>query len=375
MKVRLACAPSLLSVALLALTSVAMAQPRTYNCKPRRKFLDPEGIKKCLPRLDMDPDLFEPCKSQLCFIFLRQDPFVRLDNVRHGDDRLVFNATDTIEDQSKSQTPFKCSDPDSAFPGLEGIAFDLLKRVGGDALCMWGGDTCTFNNLVQYTRKKSGDGYQFGITGLLLETEERQCFHEASTPILDETLLIIGRNTPDDPLFRGTLSQLHGPFEPRTWLVFGSTAIAFLVVSVATAVFVSRDGGTFCSGIMAVFTGDHNEAVMSENEQDESQLLRMEPSSRENPAIVTFRMSRTFFAFAVLAFFGIFALFYELAAVRTHQISYLFCFSTSCEIRNGQTLTSLSFQFSFIPLLRIYRSTFCFKSSVVPSTNLSGGSA
>lgn len=304
-----------------AAAAAAEASPEKYDCDQHREPRDPAGMRGCLPRLDKEPEAFVDCKKQLCYIFLREPPFVILDDVVDADENLVFDPKASPADQLQHQRLFNCSNPHAAFPGLKGIAFNLHASVSDGALCVWGGDTCTFNNLVDYTNWKAKDDYQFGISGLLLETEERHCFHEFGSPIVDNSMVIIGENSRDNSPSKSSIAQLHEPFQGATWAIFGGTILAFVVACVAIATRFSLRGRSLITGFF-IFVGERNGAIAHESEIHPNMNSKNDIlgpgrwKSRKTLSFETkYSMAMALFRIALLVFIGIFCLFYEVAVV------------------------------------------------------------
>lgn len=257
---------------------------------------------KCLQLLKTDPGLFDKCKDEVCYLFLKEPPFIILPPGDKG-------YSDSVADY-KNQAPIPCKD--FADHGLRGIAFELHERSpSADNLCMWAGHSthCTFNNLVEFTRRKAGRGYKFAITGLLLETPERQCEHHAATSFLDNSMVIIGRtNTAGNSGVPGAWDQLTRPFHWITWLIIGLVILSFLAVCVAmTAKFHFFRGRSFVNSFF-IFLGAEEAAWAHEN-----YLIETDDSEHQKPnevfALATkYALTMSLYRMAVAAFIVIFLL-------------------------------------------------------------------
>lgn len=313
------CCAIVLSLALCAATATTAAA--MYDCGQHEEFRNPKRMSLCLQRMAIYPEEFEVCKRKLCYLFLREPPFIVLDYAKDSNKDLVFSPDATEEEQIANQILFPCGDPGSKFHGLTGIAFAIHNATTSDALCVWAGEACTFNAAVDFTRSKSA--YQLAITGLLLETEERQCFHDPGAPIVDNSMLIVGESNPENGLTKSAVFQLREPFEPGAWAVFGVTVLAFLIACLAIAGRFSYRGRSLITAFF-VFAGQRDEAVAHESalhpNQNAFAIKYSQDGSGNQTSNLSFTtkygMSMALFRIALLAFIGVFVLFYEVAVVR-----------------------------------------------------------
>lgn len=150
--------------------------------------------------------------------------------------RYQFVKLDITMTSEEHQTLFKCRDHREAFSDLGGIAFDIHKETASaNSLCVWGGKDCKFNRLVDFIALRAPEGYQFAITGLLLETPSRQVRHFPSASIVDSRMIIIGRKKDIKETTRYPLEQLRKPFRNETWAVFFCVTGIFTVLALAIA--------------------------------------------------------------------------------------------------------------------------------------------
>ena len=175
----------------------------------------------CSRGLDRFPEDFDECHesgNKTCYFFIDEPPFNSRD-IGNGD-----------LESGELQRPFKCANFKTAFSdkaGFVGISFDIHKRtLSGDDLCIYTGASCEFNDLVDFIKIKASEDYRFGISGYLLETPVRHCFHEASVPLADDTVVIIGRREKT----RLAATRIFEPFHWGSWLIFVLTFISFLIV-------------------------------------------------------------------------------------------------------------------------------------------------
>lgn len=144
-----------------------------------------EEKRKCLKRFlptNTDCDI---CKERTCYICLRQEPYVVLDD-------------DVMANLSANRTIiFNCNESHK-IRGLGGTAFDVMSMTAANSsVCVWGGRGCLFNDMVQFinktAQKKETAAYRFAATGLLLENSARvgeQIYQSAS--VFGEVLVIFG---------------------------------------------------------------------------------------------------------------------------------------------------------------------------------------
>eukprot|EP00177_Eucheuma_denticulatum_P001741 GFKZ01003130.1.p1 GENE.GFKZ01003130.1~~GFKZ01003130.1.p1 ORF type:complete len:665 (-),score=34.78 GFKZ01003130.1:1545-3539(-) len=211
----------------------------------------------CLPNLAREPALYETCRETICYLFLQEAPFITL------------NATAFSIPDRDLQVPFPCASPSALHPSLSGLAFHLHARTSSAMQsCIWAGpiSQCSFNRLVNFTAAAARQGYQFAITGLLLETPSRQCHHIPSAPFIDNSMVIIGRTDPDNPTVRSPLYQLLRPFRWSTWGIFAAFTLLFLIVSLTIALRVRVARRRSLVTAFFIFAGERDQAVAHERE-------------------------------------------------------------------------------------------------------------
>lgn len=315
---------AILPSVLLALTcfsrvhSISSPVSGEYDCEAHDPFQGKSEPPNCLARLKQFPQEYEVCKNSICYLFLQEPPFIFLDPKQ-------FNSS---AEAIQLQKPFRCGDPASFHPSLGGIAFELHRVTSSrDYYCMWAGhgSNCTFNQLVDYTQIQADEGYQFGITGLLLETPQRQCHHEASAPLIDNSVIIIGRRNTESQKGQDALKQLIRPFNWATWLIFLLVVVVFVSVCFTIAVRFHVFRGRSLVTAFFIFTGERDEAMAYEAQTHASRHL-VSPSKSSNHLYnisessdivfaTKYGLSMTLYRIALVAFLGIFILFYEVAVV------------------------------------------------------------
>lgn len=173
----------------------------------------------------------ETCKTQPCFVFLDEDPFVQLPPKASRDPK-VF----------KELRSFPCRKFRDF--NVEGITFQLLeaffkdvKNVTEDFRCYYGGDSCGWNYLVNYVqfggrtyeedKRNETKPYQLVLLGSLLETPAR--LRKKSIPSVsyaDDKLVVVGRA---EDIKESLFYIILGPLDRFVWLMVGATiAVAFL---------------------------------------------------------------------------------------------------------------------------------------------------
>lgn len=298
---------------------------------------------------------FDVCKTNVCFIFKWEGPMVMFDK------SVVFRE----KNKTRFQLPFKCGRPADWDPSLTGYAIELHKRTSTrDEYCVWAGNPseCTWNGLVDFTGVMAGQGYQFAITGPMLETASRKCEHYSSGPWLDNPMIIIGRNEPPPIRIGHQISQLVKPFSPGTWITICMVLVLFVILSfILVNVFhVSGSNSLFTAYMLLV--GDGQQALVfgrsrgerkrgrgksrlralwnsgrakedpnREGEEDpNASQIRPSTASSQNESEVCnedlvaetqqyrsqYNVATSLFRFSLICFAGLFFLFYEAAVVQ-----------------------------------------------------------
>lgn len=353
--------PLLLLLALPLSLLAASKVSGEYDCENHESLFNeanPDNDANCLALLrnTNEASRFDECRvgigNKICYLFLQEAPFIKFETNRFD------NSSEAL---LRYQKPFQCGDPGSLDPSVGGIAFELHKLTASkDQLCIWAGpiSNCTFNALVDFTHEMS-DRYQFAVTGLLLETPQRQCFHEPSTPFIDNSMIIIGRNTQENPASKGPFYQLMRPFRWSTWGIFGGVISLFVIVCFAIAVRFHVLRGRSLVTAFFIFAGERDQAMAHETdirtnalrfrgipappisldglkrrrksmhdmekeiaadaaeEQPvvEKQLTEAEMIKKSMSFATKYGLAMTLFRISLLAFVAVFALFYEVAVV------------------------------------------------------------
>ena len=303
-----------------------------FNCSTYNPILPTRG-RGCLHRLTTHKEDYNECNdpksNKTCYIFLQQPPFITIDPN-------LFDSSDYAANEL--QKPFPCGKYANIFKEkgtkLQGIAFVLHSlTISSDDLCMWGGhpDDCLFNELVDYIDVKGRQNqgaYRFGITGLLLEIPIRQCRHYSSSAFLDNSMIIIGRRN-DSSMVHGPLQQLIRPFHWGSWAILIFFLIIFLLVciSIACRFHIVRRRSLVTGFLLLADAGP--EAIAYER-----QIHGREGATRARSFATKYGLSMSFYRFAIMAYVGIFVLFYEVAVV-----NFLFQQQTQSLARSVKSLT------------------------------------
>lgn len=200
---------------------------------------------------------YEVCKNSTCFIFKGEPPLVKYD----------LETFYKPENRKKMQRPFKCGDPKSLHPSLGGIVFELHKKTSSrNDFCIWAGhpSECTWNALVDYVHVMAGRGYRFVVSGPMLETPQRKCYHHASGPWLDSRMVIIGRNSPEDVVSTNPLKQLTQPFETLSWVTLVLFLFVYLLLGIGIVNRIRRRRNVSLVTALFIFTGDLEHAIKHE---------------------------------------------------------------------------------------------------------------
>lgn len=307
---------------LLALASSSHASESTPNvtiCKGA----DPHGNQSrivdaggCLRSLRENPALYEKCKSNLCFLFLKEEPY----NILPAD----FSGN-----PEKYQKPFLCRNVSEEHPRISGISFQILEKLSSDAWCVFAGDAsdCPFNALVDFVDLQADKGYQFGVSGLLLEMPRRRCRHHISAPIFDDRVAIVGRIEMSRfaTSARSSLARLVKPFHWATWAFFAcELLVLFLIASLIARCVVAPRSLSWYDTV----------SIMLGHNIDISRGIRHAPNERQVLSIVRVAMITLLVNASLIALVAIFVLFYEIGVVNS-------LFQTQ-ELKIGKQVSSLS---------------------------------
>ncbi|OSX75806.1 hypothetical protein BU14_0219s0006 [Porphyra umbilicalis] len=192
---------------------------------------------RCASRLFTHPDEYARCKTgTTCFLFLTEVPIIRL------------NATVDAANRGTPLDPrvlFPCVD--YAVRGLSGLGWKLHSQLfpGNDDWCALAGaeDECTFNELIATFRASTVDaghpGYGMGLaaSGAWVLTEWRADKATASDPYMEDEVVLVRRKTADGfgHMQRVDFPALLRPFTDQSWVLLGGSAVAFVAVVAALA--------------------------------------------------------------------------------------------------------------------------------------------
>lgn len=277
----------------------------------------------CLKRLKDFPIEFEECKRINCFMFLNEPPYITLDKrmKNHNDSKL-----------------FPCTRPlMSGFSQLQGNAFDVMSSSYEftNALCVWGGPDCQFNDMVNYIDQASSD-YKLGATGLLLENKQRLRENvKPSISLLSEVMVIFGEQQESRMGF--PVYKLLHPFRRDTWLAFTSFLTAFVMLSMLAARVLGPRSNTVSDVIQNTFqfyvcpTFTSVTIESSPIIADGASMMRRQ---RLGERLATCRAVRHLMRVSLSVTFVIFLMFYEVAVV-----NFLFIQQSAPRLKNVKDLT------------------------------------
>ncbi|CAN8071745.1 unnamed protein product [Agarophyton chilense] len=332
---------------------------RDIDCSsydPKKKLQQAGEGAQCLTALQ-DPLLhpkFDVCKKGICFLFLREAPFVIFNHELFGAE----------ENRNRMQLPFLCKNPRRKHCSISGFAFNILKATSAEEeYCVWAGplSDCTWNTLAEFAAMMGErEGYQFVVLGPMLETPARKCSLFASSSWWSDKLVVIGRNSRESMLDINPIQQLIRPFQWETWIVVGGILALFFIVCILILYrFQAFRKRTFVTAITAffIFVGEADEAFAAArrteidlNQEDcDAKLLKAKStdsnnlktsSSLQNSFIhdsslsnsrthsiaedqklqdkefpTKFSLSTSLFRISIITFIAIFSLFYEVAVV------------------------------------------------------------
>lgn len=172
-----------------------------------------EEIRECLKRFSLANTDFDTCKKRPCFIFLRQEPYI------------VLNEDVMQKIYANRTVVFDCKDTGD-IPGLGGTTFEFIRRTAAsNAACVWGGPECLFNDLVDFIDNSAQNNatgmYQFAATGLFLENSHRERKHLfQSISLQTEELVIFGVDSRRPTRKPFPFMLVLQPFTPAAWASF-----------------------------------------------------------------------------------------------------------------------------------------------------------
>lgn len=184
------------------------------------------NITGCVTTFFKDKSNFEECKTKLCFIFLHEQPFV------YRNEKL----------EKEEPKPFPCRSRHYLYPGLRGLFFDVLDAIGKydshigkdirDALCIYAGSTCTFDNEIRFIENSTAENtsYNFIAGGFLLFLPYRRTKNTiTSSHIFIDNLVLIYRRDPEVGSWKESVKNILSPFQWRAWIVIvASISVLFL---------------------------------------------------------------------------------------------------------------------------------------------------
>ncbi len=178
----------------------------------------PKTRSACVSEFWTKPDKFAMCRTQLCFIFKFDQPFV-FDNEKL---------------EKESSHPFLCRDRERLYPGLRGLFFNVLDRVSlredvnakprvRDAYCIYsGGDSCSYDGQIRFLDDtvRAGGGHMFIAGGYLnfMPNRRMESTVQAAQTVTDSVVLMHLRN-PATRSFRAAVKNVFEPFEASGWAV------------------------------------------------------------------------------------------------------------------------------------------------------------
>lgn len=303
--------PSLLLLLLLALLLPPAARGAipAASCPPP----PPSPPPGCLPALRDNATLLTPCLRAQCYLFLPEPPFILLPS-----------------SPPPPAHPFPCASPPQQFP-FSGLAPALHSLTSSrQAWCVYAGppSACSFNDLAAFIASPQLTQFHLAITGLVLETPQRQCNHVPSASILDNSMILLGRLDAVPPLesAAAVFHQLTQPFHPTTWAILAAIILFFLLVCFAIACHLHGAVRPAIPTALMVFLGARDEAMAAAAcRMGKARAAAAAPSVPTTPpsspvGLVLHARSRYVFALsmhriAVLALAAVFLLFYEVAVV------------------------------------------------------------
>lgn len=242
---------------------------------------------------------------------------------------LQFIILDPKMKRESDQQLFPCKARRKAFRELTGLVFKIHQEMDlDDALCVWAGAKCSFNNMVDFVAEHAQANetteYQFAITGILSLLPRRISQYAFPTiSFLETQVVILGPNDNTQGLVRTSFEQVFRAFKPQTWaiLVICITALLLLML-IISAVFSTPS--TPLNILMNMF-GERREgigAVSPLTLREEN----VEGSTDMQKLHLLHRTARMVLSVAFSAFCIITILFYELSAVnfifieKTHEL-------------------------------------------------------
>ncbi len=291
----------------------------------------------CLTRFDNDRKHFERCKKSVCFLFQSQPPVctpipVSVVSPRAGTGTITnfcvlpihakmfeeqFIILDPEMKLERDQHLFPCKRPRKVFEGLKGFAFRIHQDMDlDDALCVWAGAECSFNNMVdfvaEHARSSKTNEYQFAITGFVSLLPRRISQYAFPTvSFLESQVFILGRSEKHHSIVSQSFHTVFNAFQLKTWVILIICVASLLcLMFVVSAVFSTPC--TFLEVILNVF-GERGQslAVSPLTFRD----VRNDESRDKHKLRLMHRGARLVLGIACSAFCIITILFYEISAV------------------------------------------------------------
>ncbi len=219
-----------------------------------------------------------------------------------------------------NQALFRCRDRVEVFPGLLGSSFRILDNLPlENAICVFGGTQCTFNNMVDFVAEHSTviEGYQFAVIGLLFIYPDRISQRTIPTvSIMEGRTVILGPRDPH-PRTRDVLRTVFQPFRLDVWVMLGAVLVFFFLLSVLKFCFSTQKKkrsfynylSSMCGEVQSdTITSPENASEQTADERKWTQELQEEFKHMS-------KVSGTALGLAFAALLTVIILFYEIAIV------------------------------------------------------------
>lgn len=266
--------------------------------------------------LSTNPE-FDTCKNRTCFIFLREEPYI------------ILNESELKKQSSNRSFVFNCNDS-GQIRGLGGTAFEVIRRTAArNSACVWGGPDCSFNNMVDFidktAKKKETRPYRFAGTGLLTENADRTRPHVIpSKSLFTEELVIYGVDERRETRRAFPFQSIWQPFHAFTWL----SLVTFIVAVIFAAILTARAFGpcpfscrSFATYVVHGYSDYSVAAWTPPPKTRDSSCLTPEEREREyaqriTDRLATYKLARTLIRYARHVILIVFLLFYEMAVAK-----------------------------------------------------------
>lgn len=171
---------------------------------------------------------------------------------------------------------FPCKNWKQLYPNLRGPIWKIHAEINFDALCIWGGPKCTFDENFKFIDDRASHpdtkSYQFGVTGPSAQLPSRMTNYTKSTvTILEIPVILIKSIAGEKSSLMSSFHKIGRAFEPATWAIlfgiqFGLFILAYLVSIRFTGYYNPADA------LLHVLS--NNSITMGENCENESLYLR-----------------------------------------------------------------------------------------------------